>query len=91
MDVIDFELLPDYQIKLTFSNDEQRLFDMKPLLEMKPWNRLLGSSLYARARIDYGTLVWGESIDIAPETLYLDSVSFSGSLTDKQTSVDYAT
>lgn len=90
MDVIDFELLPDYQIKLTFANDEQRLFDMKPLLEMKPWSRLLGNTLYEQVRIDYGTLVWGDSIDIAPETLYLDSVSLSDSLIDKQTRLDYA-
>lgn len=77
MDVIDFQLLSDYQIKLTFANDEQRLFDMKPLLNMKPWNRLLGNALYERVRLDYGTLVWGESIDIAPETLYLDSINLS--------------
>lgn len=75
MDVIDFQLLPDYQIKLTFANDEQRLFDMNSLLEMKPWSRLLDNALYERVRVDYGTLVWGDSIDIAPETLYLDSVS----------------
>ena len=77
MDVIAFQLLSDYQIKLTFANHEQRLFDMKPLLNMKPWNRLRGNVLYEQVRIDYGTLVWGESIDIAPETLYLDSINLS--------------
>jgi len=77
MDVIAFQLLSDYQIKLTFANHEQRLFDMKPLLNMKPWNRLRGNVLDEQVRIDYGTLVWGESIDIAPETLYLDSINLS--------------
>jgi hypothetical protein len=73
MDVIAFTLLPDYEIALTFANGEQKQFDMKQLLTIKPWNRLLENNLYQQIRIDYGTLVWGDSIDIAPETLYLDS------------------
>lgn len=76
LDVVSVKPLPDYQLDLEFENGEYRRFDMRPLLNVKPWNRL-SSHLFEHARVEYGTVVWPGEIDIAPETLYDDSVPLS--------------
>ena len=64
----------DFQIDIEYDNGERRRFDMQPLLSMKPWNRITAPAIFSLAAVDYGTVVWPGEIDIAPETLYVDSV-----------------
>ncbi len=74
IDVIAVRTRPEFQLDLEFKNGERRRFDMRPLLAMKPWNRVATPALFERVRVEYGTVVWPGEIDIAPETLYDDSV-----------------
>lgn len=74
IDVISVRTHPEFQLDLEFKNGERRRFDMRPLLSIKPWNRISSLALFERVRVDYGTVVWPGEIDVAPETLYDDSV-----------------
>ena len=74
IDVTSVCVRPEFQLDLVFENGEQRRFDMRPLLLMQPWSRIATPDLFERVHIDYGTVVWPGEIDIAPETLYDDSI-----------------
>jgi uncharacterized protein DUF2442 len=74
LDIVSVVPTKDYQLDLEFINGERRRFDMRPLLAIKPWNRISSLNLFERARVVYGTVVWPGEIDIAPETLYDDSI-----------------
>ncbi len=73
-EVIAVEALPNYRLLLTFANNERKCFDMSPYLGYPVFQRLKNSGFFSLARIDYGTVTWPGEIDIAPETLYLDSI-----------------
>jgi hypothetical protein len=56
---------------------------MKPLLIMKPWSKIAAPALFAQVKAAYGTVVWPGEIDIAPETLWLDSTPIKNTVASK--------
>jgi Protein of unknown function (DUF2442) len=70
LDVVSVEAKPDYTLLIGFENGETRVFDMSPYMDKKPFVRLKGSPVFAKAYVEHGTVVWPGDIDIAPETLY---------------------
>jgi hypothetical protein len=73
-DIVTVKPHANYHLLLEFENGEKRLFDMTPIIDKRPFNRLKGP-LFMAARVEYGTVVWPGNIDIAPETLYDRSVA----------------
>jgi hypothetical protein len=74
IEVNEVKTIPEYGLILTFNNGEQRCFDMRPYLHYPVFKRLENQGYFSLARVDYGTVTWPGDIDIAPETLYVDSV-----------------
>lgn len=70
LDVVYVEPLSDYKLSLEFENQEKRIFDVTPYLEMGVFRQLKDKNIFSRAFIDGGTVMWPGEIDIAPETLY---------------------
>ncbi len=77
LDVMRVETMPGYRLTLEFSNGERRIFDMTPYLNKKPFMPLKQPLLFAKAAVDYGTVVWPGNIDISPDTLYDRSLPVS--------------
>jgi hypothetical protein len=75
LDVVSVAPEQDYTLLLVFENGEKRRFDMKPLLDKKPFCRLRDLPLFMKATVAFGTVAWPGSIDIAPETLWDKSES----------------
>jgi hypothetical protein len=68
-DVIDFEILPDYKIKVTLSTGAVGIFDVTPYLEKGVFKELKDYSYFKRAKIEYGTIVWPHEQDFSPDTI----------------------
>ncbi|MCX6052680.1 MAG: DUF2442 domain-containing protein [Campylobacterales bacterium] len=77
LDIVNFDYLDGYKLLLTFENGEIKEFDCSTIMNEKPFKVLRDINYFKCAKIDYGTLVWPNEIDIAPETLYIDSKSVS--------------
>ena len=64
----------DYSLELTFSNGEKRIYNAKPLLEKNIYRELKNPGFFLKAKVECGTVVWSDDIDIAPEHLYECSI-----------------
>lgn len=70
LDVVSVVAQEDHSLLVVFENGQERRFDMKPLLDKKPFCKLRSLPLFLKATVAYGTVVWPGNIDIAPETLW---------------------
>ncbi len=71
--VCEVNVLDCYKLSVSFTNGETRIFDFTELLELPCFQPLKDVEVFKKAYVEYGTVCWNNgSIDIAPETLYLD-------------------
>ena len=75
IDVIAVKTLPDHKLFLEFETGEKKIFDFKPKLNIPVFQKLKNEKLFSMAHVEYGTVVWDDNTDIAPERLYSDSVN----------------
>ncbi|MGP1471889.1 MAG: DUF2442 domain-containing protein [Schwartzia sp. (in: firmicutes)] len=68
--VEDVEAHRDYTLCITFSGGEKRLYDAHQLLAKAGFAPLRSLSFFLRAKAAYGTVIWNDEVDIAPEHLY---------------------
>ncbi len=67
--------LANYEILLTFENDEQKIFDVKPYLNLGKFAELRNESLFQSVHVSFDTVEWSNGMDLDPEMLYEKSRS----------------
>jgi hypothetical protein len=60
----------DYTLLITFEDGKKRIYDAHPLLEKAIYSQLKNLAFFLCAKVECGTVVWNDDIDIAPEHLY---------------------
>lgn len=63
----------DYTLILTFDNDEVKVFDMKPYLNLGVFKELKDLKVFKKVRMSFDTVEWPNEIDLDPEILYSES------------------
>lgn len=66
--------LNDYKLRLTFGDEEERVFDMSPYLNMGKFSELRDLSMFNSVMVKFDTIEWANHLDMDPEFLYEKSV-----------------
>lgn len=69
-EIKEVKVLPEYRLLLTFENNEKRIKDMKPYLEKGIFKQLKNKDFFNKVKIAFGTISWGEELDICADSLY---------------------
>jgi hypothetical protein len=70
LSIIDVKALEDYKLLLKFENDEEKIFDMKPYLDIGKFKELKDKKLFDTVRVSFDTIEWDNGLDFDPEVLY---------------------
>ena len=65
--------LDNYQLRLIFTNGEEKVFDTKPYLDKGVFQQLKDPKEFKSVRPFMGSILWNNDIDLCPDTLYLES------------------
>lgn len=68
--IIDVKALEDYKILVIYQNGEKRIKDMKPYLEKGVFKKLKDEEFFKSVKVVYGTVSWGEQIDLCADSIY---------------------
>lgn len=80
---IKVKALKQYYIYIEFENGEEKIYDMKPNLKYKFYEKLKDLENFKEVFISGINIQWKTGEDIAPENLYEDSIlleNFQGSI-----------
>jgi len=68
--VTDVKPLKNYQLLLTFENNEKKIFDMKPYLDKGIFSELKDEKKFKSVRVSFDSIEWCNQADLDPEFLY---------------------
>jgi hypothetical protein len=74
--VKDVKPLDDYFLLLKFENEEEKLFDVKPYLEIGKFQELKDKTLFKSVKICFDSIEWDNQLDLDPELLYQKSYRY---------------
>lgn len=67
-----------YQLLVSFTNGENRLFDLVPYLQYPVYENLQDEAYCRKVSVQNGIVVWDNETDIDPDRLYLESKLATG-------------
>lgn len=74
--IVDVKPLEGYKLLLTFENQERRIFDTTPYLNVGKFFELREIELFNTIKVKFDSVEWGNQLDLDPEFLYKNSVEF---------------
>lgn len=78
---------PDYTLRLTFTNGEVRIFDVKPYLSTGIFRPLQNREVFNSVRPFLGSVQWSNEADLCPDTLYEKSTPLTAGQSARSASV----
>ena len=73
LSVKEVKPLSNYNLLLKFDNNEERIFDVKPYLEIGKFQELKDKKLFKSVKICFDSIEWDNQLDLDPELLYQKS------------------
>lgn len=74
-DILEVKALDNYRLYLIFGNGEEKIFDMKSIINnSKMYFRLVNKEYFQNVKTRGDTVEWENGEDVAPEELYHNSI-----------------
>ena len=70
LSVIGVKPMDDYKLSLTFENNEQKVFDVSPYLEIGKFTELKDKTIFDSVKVSFDSIEWSNQLDLDPEILY---------------------
>ncbi len=67
--------LEGYKLLIRFENNEERLFDVSPYLDIGRLSELKDVSMFNSVKVSFDSIEWANHLDLDPELLYQRSES----------------
>ena len=64
------QALPNYKLKIQFTNNELKEFDVSPYLDKGIFSELKDINYFNRVRVAFGAVEWPNEQDFSKDTLY---------------------
>ena len=74
LSIISAKALDDYKLLIGFENNEQKIFDVKPYLEIGKFKELKDEKLFRTVKVKFDSIEWDNMLDLDPELLYQKGV-----------------
>ena len=65
----------DFTLEILFTNQERKIFDVKPYLDKGIFQELNKSEVFNSVKVENGSISWSGGQDLCPDTLYLDGLN----------------
>lgn len=74
LSVVSAKPLENYELLIGFENNEQKIFDLKPYLEIGKFRELKDENMFRSVKVRFDSIEWDNMLDLDPELLYKNGI-----------------